>query len=257
MELYAAMIENLDHHLGRLFSYLKKTGKYDNTLIIFFSDNGASPAEFTAYPGTTKAWLERNSDNRFENWGRRGSRIDMGAAWATASNTPLRYFKGLQAEGGIRVPFIAAGPGVTRKGKINSAFTHVMDIAPTLLEIAGVSHPGPGTYKGRKVLPMLGKSMAPFLKGKARVVRSVRDAVGWELFRGRALRQGRWKAIWLDKPFGGGQWQLFDLATDISERNNLAKTKKGRLLLPILVGKWDRYSKSVGVVMPPGPVKLK
>ncbi len=246
MELHAAMVENLDHHLGRLFAHLKKKGLYDNTLIVFFSDNGAAATEVHQYPDTTKEWVERNSDNRLVNMGRRGSRISMGPAWALASNTPLRYFKGLHSEGGIRVPLIIAGPGVARTGQIDSAFTHIMDIAPTLLEVARVSHPG--KYRGRKVLPIRGTSMVPFLAGKSDRVRDDREAVGWELFGRRAVRQGRWKATWLDSPFGPNDWQLFDIEADVSERSDLADTNRKKLYE--LIQLWDQYSDEVGVVLP-------
>ena len=246
MELHAGMAENLDHHLGRLFDHLKRKGVYDNTLIIFFSDNGAHPAEPHQYPGTTKEWLERNSDNRYENMGRRGSRISIGPGWALASSTPFRHFKGLPSEGGIRVPCIIAGPGVTRTGQIDSAFTHVMDIAPTLLEVAGASHAG--EYQGRKVLPMRGKSMVPYLRGRTDAVRDEREHIGWELFGRRAIRQGRWKATWLDSPLGPDDWQLFDIVADPTERNDLAELKKEKLNQLILL--WEEYADSAGVVLP-------
>ena len=246
MELYAGMVENLDHHLGRLFNHLKNGQIYDNTLIIFFSDNGAAATEVHQYPDTSKEWVERNSDNRFENMGRRGSRISVGPAWALASNTPLSYFKGTQYEGGIRVPFIVSGPGVARSGQIQPAFMHVMDIAPTLLELAGLSHPA--VYKGRDVLPIRGKSLVSFLAAKTAVVRNADDVVGWELFGRRAFRQGIWKATWQDSPLGTNDWQLFNLATDISERNDLAGTHKEKL--NDLIQGWEEYRDEVGVVLP-------
>ncbi|MHC4624652.1 MAG: sulfatase-like hydrolase/transferase, partial [Planctomycetota bacterium] len=252
MELHAGMVENLDHHLGRLIEHLKAKGVYDNTLIIFYSDNGAAPTEFHNYPGTTKEWVERNSDNRYENMGKRGSRISIGMAWALAGNTPLRYFKGFHSEGGMRVPCIVAGAGVGRKGQIDSAFTHVMDIAPTLLEVAGVSTSG-AEYKGRKVLPLMGKSMVPFLAGKNDKVRDDDEYVGWEQF-SRAIRQGRWKATWISSPFGTDDWQLFDLEGDISERNDLAKTKPEKLWE--LIRRWEEYADQVGVVLPSTTIQL-
>jgi arylsulfatase len=252
MELHAGMVENLDHHLGRLIEHLKAKGVYDNTLIIFYSDNGAAPTEFHNYPGTTKEWVERNSDNRYENMGKRGSRISIGMAWALAGNTPLRYFKGFHSEGGMRVPCIVAGPGVGRKGQIDSAFTHVMDIAPTLLEVAGVSASG-AEYKGRQVLPLMGKSMVPILAGKNDKVRDDDEHVGWEQF-SRAVRQGRWKATWISSPFGTDDWQLFDLEADISERNDLADTHANKLRELILL--WEEYADEVGVVLPSTTIQL-
>jgi arylsulfatase len=247
-ELHAGMAENMDYHLGRLIKHLKAKGVYDNTLVIFFSDNGAHPAEPHQYPGTTEEWVQRNSDNRYENMGKRGSRISIGPAWALASNTPLRHFKGTIAEGGIRTPLIVAGAGVKRAGQINSAFAHVMDIAPTLLDAAGASHPSPGRYKGREVLPFMGKSMVGYLAGKADFVRGDTEAVGWEAFARRAVRQGRWKATWLDSPFGPDDWQLFDIQMDVSERNDLADKNKEKLWE--LIRRWEEYADEVGVVLP-------
>jgi len=246
MELHAGMVGNVDHHLGRLFDHLKRKGVYDDTLILFFSDNGANPTDPHMYPGSSREWVERNSDNRFENLGRRGSRVAIGAAWALASDTPLRHFKSVHSEGGIRVPFIIAGPGVARTGEIQPAFTHVMDIAPTLLDLAGASHPK--KYKGRQVLPILGKSMRSFLEGRADTVRDESEAVGWELFGRRAIRQGRWKATWLDSPLGSNDWQLFDVVADVSERNDLADSNPEKLRE--LIASWEEYSDSVGVVLP-------
>jgi arylsulfatase len=240
------MVENMDHHVGRLIAHLKEKNLYENTLIIFFSDNGASPVDFEDYPGTSKEWVERNSDNRLENMGRRGSRVGIGAAWSTASNTPLRHFKGVHSEGGIRVPLIIAGPGVARTGQIDSAFTHVMDIAPTLLEFASVSHPG--EHQGRKVLPVLGKSMVALLAGETNTVRADSEAVGWELFGRRAIRQGHWKATWIESPLGANEWQLFDIVADVSERNDLADTNEKKLRELRLL--WEEYADEVGVVLP-------
>jgi arylsulfatase len=225
---------------------LRAEGLYENTLIIFLSDNGAAPTEVHGYPGTSREWVERNSDNRFENMGRRGSRISIGPAWSVASNTPLRYFKGTHAGGGIRVPLIVTGPGVARAGQIQPIFAHAMDIAPTLLELAGVSHPQ--EHQGREVLPMLGTSMAPFLAGASDFVRGPDQAVGWELLGRRAIRQGRWKATWLDGPLGSNDWQLFDVMADVSERNDLADSNPQKL--SELIQLWEEYADQVGVVLP-------
>ena len=254
MEIHAGMVENIDHHLRRVFDYLKRENKYDNTLILLMSDNGASPTEVHNYPGTTREWHQRNSDNRFENMGRRGSRISIGPAWALASNTPLRHFKGVHAEGGIRVPFIVSGPGVTRSGQIDTAFTHVTDVAPTLLEMAGVSHPYPEKYEGRDVSPITGMSMVQLLTGEADTVRDEDDAVAWESLGWRAVRQGRWKAVWLAEPFGPNDWQLFDIVDDMSERDDLETSNRDKLKELILI--WEDYADDVGVVLPMSTISL-
>ena len=249
MELYSAMIDNVDHHLGRLFNHLKKTGDYENTLIIFFSDNGANGTEMHQYPDTDKAWVERNSDNRYENMGRQFSRVGPGPAWAQVSMTPYRLFKGFTTEGGIRTPLIISGPGLTGKGGHNDAFVHVMDISATILDAAGVDHPMT-TYKDRKVEPLRGRSMTNVLNGKSDFIYDNDTAVSWEMLGFRAVRKGDFKLIWLPVPFGNDDWQLYDLAKDPAEMKDLSKQQPK--LREEMISIWKQYSKDVGVILPPG-----
>jgi arylsulfatase A-like enzyme len=249
MELYSAMIDNIDHHLGRLFKHLKETGDYDNTLIIFFSDNGANGNEMHQYPDTDKAWLDRNSDNRYENMGRRFSRVAQGPAWAQVSMTPFRLFKGFTTEGGIRTPLIISGPDVTSRGAHSDAFAHVMDITATILDAADVEHPGT-SYKGRKVEPLRGRSMMKVLNGKSNVIYGNDTAVNWELIGFRAVRKGDLKLVWLPIPFGNDDWQLYDLSKDPAELNDISKEQPK--LRKEMIDLWNQYSEEVGVVLPPG-----
>ena len=244
MELYAAMVSNIDFHVGRLFDYLEKAGKLDDTLIIFFSDNGANGADMHMYPGTDEEWVERNSDNRFANWGRRGSRIAQGAGWAQASSTPFRLFKAFIAEGGIRSPLIISGPVVAHSGETLDAIAHVMDVAPTLLDIAGATYPAPN--KDGVPVPQRGESMVSLLAGKSDAIRSADDYLAWEFFDWRAVRMGNWKATWIAEPFGAGDWQLFDVAKDPGESQDLADQHP--IVTQDLANKWDRYADEVGVV---------
>jgi len=244
MELYAAMVSNIDFHIGRLVTYLEQAGKLDDTLIIFFSDNGANGAEMHMYPGTDEAWVERNSDNRFTNWGRRGSRIAQGAGWAQASSTPFRLFKAFIAEGGIRSPMIISGPPVARSGETLDAITHVMDIAPTLLDIAGATYPAPS--KDGTPVPQRGETIVSLLTAKADTIRGTDDYLAWEFFDWRAIRMGHWKATWIAEPFGAGDWQLFDIAKDPGESQDLAHQHPK--VLQDLADKWDSYADDVGVV---------
>jgi len=244
MEIYAAMVENTDFHIGRLLDYLQTSGRIDNTLVVFFSDNGANGLPMHAYPGTDEAWVERNSDNRFENWGRRGSRIAEGMGWAQASVTPFRLFKGFIAEGGIRSPLIVSGPGVKGVGEIETAFSHVMDLGPTFLEIAGATYPD--TFEGRKVVSQRGKSMLPVLTGKSDSVRGEDEPVGWEMMGWRAVRMGQWKITWIDRPFGTSGWQLFDLTNDPGETKDLHADNPTQLQR--LLKMWDEYEEEVGII---------
>ena len=123
-----------------------------------------------------------------------------------------------------------------------------MDIAPTLLEVAGVPHPYPRKYKGRPVQPLGGRSMASFIAGKVDAVRDDAEAIAWESLGWRAVRQGPWKATWFASPFGPDDWQLFNLDDDLSERNDLSHENKAKLDELILL--WADYAEEVGVVLP-------
>lgn len=247
MEIYAAMIANIDHHIGRLFKHLKQTGQWENTLVIFLSDNGANGSHMHEYPDTDEAWIERNSDNRLENLGRQFSRTATGPAWAQASMTPYRMFKMFVAEGGIRSPLIVAGPGVEKQDVQNDAFSHVMDVAATILEVSQTPHPG-NSYKGRKVEPLRGQSMAPVLSGKTNDVHKDDTAVSWELFGNRAVRKGDFKLLWLAKPFGPDDCQLYNLAKDPGETIDLSG--KMPKLRNEMIEIWNRYSQETGVILP-------
>ncbi len=244
MELYAAMVANIDFHVGRLVAHLEQAGELDNTLIIFFSDNGANGAEMDMYPGTDEAWVARNSDNRFSNWGRRGSRIAQGPGWAQASSTPFRLFKAFIAEGGIRSPLIISGPPLARSGETLDAVAHVMDIAPTLLDIAGTSYPS--SNEDGSLAPPRGKSLMPLLTGRAEGIREEDEYLAWEFFDWRAVRMADWKASWISNPFGSADWQLFDLAVDPGESNDLADEHPA--VIQELADHWEAYAEEVGIV---------
>lgn len=259
MELYAAMLENMDYHIGRVLDHLKAQGQLDNTLVMFMSDNGAEFTEAMALieslgPGPKK-WAEENFDTRPENWGRKGSLVDYGVAWAQVGAVPFRMFKHYVAEGGIRSPLIMAGPGVNHSGDVTNAFVHATDIAPTFLELAGATHPG--TLPGAKVLAPRGKSLVPLLSGKATAVRSDTDWVGWEMFGNRAVRQGDWKLLYITKEAGGrDEWELFNLKNDPAETNDLSASNPAER--KALLALWDQYVKDNGVVLTgDGPFRAK
>ena len=257
MEVYAAMVANMDHHIGRVLGHLKANGQLDNTLVLFFSDNGAEPVELLELAASVdpamKVWLEKNWDTRPENCGRKMSVCDYGAAWAQVGSTPFNYFKHYTAEGGIRSPLIAAGPGVVSDGQTTRAVLHVTDVVPTLLELAGVSHPS--QRGGSDQAPLTGKSMQPVLVGKAQDIRSADEWIGWELFGNRALRQGDWKALSLLKAAGGtGEWQLYNLKDDPTESRDLASSQPAKLAE--LTRLWDLYASQNGVILTgDGPFK--
>jgi arylsulfatase A-like enzyme len=248
MEIYAAMIGNIDHHIGRVLQYLEKSGKKKDTLVVFFSDNGANGFKMDSYPGTDEAWMEHNSDNRFSNWGKRGSRIAQGPGWAQASSTPFHLYKNFLAEGGIRSPLIMSGPGVAYQGETVKGVAHVMDLAPTFLQLAGVTYPP--TYNGHPVEQPRGKSMVALLSKNSSTVRGPDDAIGWEYNNLKAIRIGDHKGTWIGKPFGPSEWRIFNLRADPGESKDLS-TQKPKLRQR-LIDAWNEYAESVGVIPPEG-----
>jgi len=253
MELYAGMVENLDYHVGRLIDYLKKIGEYENTVFLVFGDNGAEGSDlFKMIAGTpgTRDYLFASihwSQTHPNAWGDPGSYVAYGPMWAQVSMTPFSQYKGWLAEGGIRNGLIVSGPIVKRpKGSINQGLMHVADLMPTFLEIAGAGYPK--TSHGQELPPLMGKSWLPMLAGQVESPRTDQDYLAWEIFGNRALRQGDWKLRWEYKPLGKGDWELFNLATDPSERKDVASAhpEKVRALLAL----WDEYVRKNNVVLP-------
>lgn len=252
MEIYASMVEYMDDQIGRVFDYLKEIGEYENTVIIFISDNGAEGNDLRGMVAGQVGSLgflhamNNFSENGHNSIGRKGTYAEYGPAWAQVSMAPFRLYKGLLAEGGTRSPLIISGPGVEGAGGINKeAVLHVMDIVPTILEMAEVQHPS--TFQGRQIAQIQGKSWVDMLNNKVRSPRSSDDWLGWELFGNRALRKADWKITWLYEPFGIYDWQLFNLAEDPGEQYDLSDKfpqKKEEL-----VALWDEYAKTNGVII--------
>ncbi len=253
MELYAGMMENLDYHIGRLIDYLKKTGEYENTIFIVFGDNGAEGndlfAQIAGTPGTRDFLFSAiNWSQTHPNaWGDPGSYVSYGPMWAQVSMTPFSQYKGWLAEGGIRNALIVSGPAVKRaKGSINHGIMQVGDIMPTLLEIAGTSYPK--TYEGRELPLLNGKSWAQMLAGKTESPRVEQDYLAWEIFGNRAVRQGNWKLRWQYKPFGKGEWELFNLVADPAERKDLAADHPDKV--KSMLSLWENYVRTNNVILP-------
>ncbi|KAJ9495292.1 hypothetical protein H2202_009320 [Exophiala xenobiotica] len=250
METFAGMVQNMDRQIGRVISYLKSTGEFDNTVVLFMSDNGAEGLLLEAYPVVTENifdYIERYYDNSLDNVGRFNSYVWYGPRWASAATAPSRLYKSFSSEGGIRVPFILRYPKLTssRAGQVDTSFATVMDVMPTFLELAGIQHPG-NTYRGRQIRPMRGKSWLSYLiDPQQRHIHDEETVVGWELFDRQALRKGRWKAVMIPEPYGPGKWQLYDLSIDPGETEDLAGRERGKL--QELLKHWDEYAKEVGV----------
>ena len=180
-------------------------------------------------------------------WGDPGSYVAYGPMWAQVSMTPFSQYKGWVAEGGIRNALIVSGPVVERpKGSINQGLMHVADIMPTLLEIAGAGYSK--TRDGRELPPLMGKSWGRVLAGQAESPRVEQDYLAWEIFGNRAVRQGDWKLRWQIKPYGKGDWELFNLAKDPAEREDLAAQNPDRV--KAMLAAWESYVKANNVILP-------
>jgi arylsulfatase len=251
MEVYAGMVDRMDYNVGRVIDYLSASGELDNTVVIFMSDNGAEGAIVEAMPlrgAQIAAQIEKHCDNSLDNLGRPTSFIWYGPRWAQAATAPSRLHKAFTTQGGIRVTGFITWPGFARQQQIGTAFSTVMDIAPTLLELAGTTHPGT-SYRGREVAAMRGRSLVEYLTGAAENVHDADTGTGWELFGRRAIRQGDWKALYLPAPYGPGSWQLYDLASDPGEIDDLAASQPDKLAE--LLALWDRYVEETGVILDP------
>ncbi len=244
MEVYAAMIDYMDGQMKRVFDYLKEIGEYENTMIVFFSDNGANGVLPTAYPGQTEEYLS-SFDNSLENRGLVNSYIETGPGWAQASMSPSRMFKTFTAEGGIRTPFLVNPPGkLANAGTMNHSFFHVRDIMPTFLDLAGVSHSE--EFDGREVRPMQGKSVLGLLTGTVEYPYAEAGQVGYEVFGLKAFFDGDWKVLLMPHPFGKGDWELYKLKDDPAEMNDLSKQHPEKL--KELVARWEQYKEDNGVL---------
>jgi arylsulfatase len=245
MEIYAAMIERVDQNVGRVLEVLEKQGRYENTLIVFMSDNGANPKEPHFYAPNTPEQIARDYDNSLENMGRKGSFVSIGGAWAEVTNTPLSYFKTTTYEGGTQVPLIVLGPGVVKRGVDTSQLLHVADVFLTLLDFAGVERPA--EHRGFALAPLYGRSWKPYLcEETCAPVRGPFDTLGFEMLECRAILKGDWKLVFMAPPYGENDWQLFNLRDDPRELNDLVGQEPEKYLE--LQAEWQAYARAVGYI---------
>lgn len=242
MELYAAMVDNLDDHVGRLLAYLEDHGLEESTLVVFMSDNGAAAEDFYNV-GPYRDYLRAQFDNDYGNMGKPRSFVSYGPQWAEAGSAPFSRYKGFTREGGLVAPMIAAGQGVAGRDESNSVYVTVMDLAPTFLELAGVGYPA-----GDDRPPMQGKSIKGLLSGTSPQVHGD-DYVTAMFHNGRAyLRQGDWKISTLSEPFDESAFELHDLARDPGETTDLAGSHPEKLAE--LIELWRAERKRFGIVLP-------
>ena len=241
MAVYAAMVEAMDYHLGRLVEHLKNTGDYDNTVFIFASDNGSEASG----PANADTALNRFAlsrvgyTNDYDTLGLKGSFNSISPSFASASAAPLAYYKFYVGEGGMRVPMIIAGNAVPEKNRLSNAFTFVTDITPTILALSGVSAPQQ-RYGGRPIEPMIGRNLVPLLDGSADRVYTDSDAVGYEIAGNAALFHGDYKIVINRSPEGDGQWHLYNIVTDPGETVDLSSLEPA--LLQRMLGMYQQYT---------------
>ena len=247
MEVHAAMVDCVDQNIGRIVDELKRRGLYDNTLIIFTSDNGASSEN---YPigDFDRQDRTRNGDMLVWNSPSPGGQLTynyLHTGWAGAVNTPYRYWKTTQFHGGTAAPTIIhwpAGMAETKAGTITSQPCSFLDVMPTCMELAGADYPS--FYGGNSIKPLCSeaRSLVPLLQGQERW--NDERVMYWEHENGKAIRKGNWRLTAL----AGGEWQLFDLEHDLSETTNLAEERpeKVREMKEL----WNIWAKSVGLNVP-------
>jgi arylsulfatase A-like enzyme len=237
MEIYAGMIDNMDYNIGRLVKYLKDIGEYDNTLFVFLSDNGPDIFDFNETPDKTNPYAYMGTANSYTAYG---------PQWAHASSAVNRLYKGYSSEGGIRCPMIVKMPFQKKGRGIVSAFTTIMDLAPTFLDLAGGSYPS--SYKGQQLTSYKGASLLPFLSKRTSYVHNEDYVMGWELFGRCAIRKGKWKITKIERPFGKGDFELFDLEKDPTESNDISQIH--RYKYHEMLEHWKSYVKDNGVILP-------
>lgn len=267
MEVYAAMVDNMDQGIGRIVAELEKHNQMENTLIFFLQDNGGcaeglgrrSRGKFTKR--TEKPPLKPMAKETLQTGmiprqtrdgypviqgpgimpGPADTYIAYGRAWANVSNTPFREYKHWVHEGGISTPLIVHWPkGFNRKNKLEHQPGHLIDIMATCVDVSGATYPKK-FHDGNDIHPMEGRSLVPVFEGK----KIQREAIYWEHEGNRAVRVGKWKLV---AKGGRGPWELYDMEADRTETNNLATAQPERV--KEMAALWHAWAKRANVLRP-------
>ncbi len=226
MAVHAAMVDRMDREIGRILDQLRAMKALDDTLIFFLSDNGAS----------AEIMVRGDGHDPHAECGTGATFLCIGPGWSTMCNTPFRRHKTWVHEGGISTPLIVHWPrGIAARGELRRTSGHVIDLVPTLLEVAGGKRPE--KWDGQPVPPPPGKSLVPLFARDGTVEH---DTIWWLHEGNRALRAGNWKIVAAGKD---SPWELYDLSTDRSESKDLAKEKpeKVRELAAIWTRQFEEY----------------
>jgi arylsulfatase A-like enzyme len=214
MAVYAGMLEYMDMSIGRVLTYLKDKNLLNNTVVVFMSDNGGEATELMdSFPD----YYRKNFDLTYERLGQKGSYSEYGPGWANVAMTPFSGFKIMTSEGGTRAPLIIRYPKEVGEGQRTGAFASVLDVAPTLLDFAGVQ-----ASKNLATLP--GHTMAPLLDGSSKEIHGSNEVFVAEIAGNIALYRGDYKLVRNLPPFGDKQWHLYNLRLDPIEANDLASS---------------------------------
>lgn len=239
MAIYAAMIDRVDQNIGKLIDSLKSHDAIDNTLIMFLSDNGGCAEGGTLGRGEFRDIRKRNLET--------GN--SYGAAWASASNTPMRLYKHFNHEGGVATPFLLHWPGgIEPQSDWYRQPAQLIDVMPTLLDVAGADYPK--YFNEHEILPLEGVSLRPAFTGKS-LSRSQPIFVEHES--NAMARDGRWKLV--GRRVAGptsvdhSRWELYDMEADRTETNDLAQQMPDKV--NELAAQWTDWSQRVGVYPKP------
>jgi arylsulfatase len=223
MAVYAAQIDRMDQGIGKVLAQLEAMDQSDNTLVLFLADNGGC-AEV----------IDRGQPGKPA--GDKDSYLSYGVGWANASNTPFRLYKHWVHEGGISSPLIAAWPSGIKKPGITAQPSHLIDLMATCVDLGQAKYPT--QHNGQPITPLAGKSLAPIFRGEP-LQRG--EHLYWEHEGNRAVRDGQWKLVARHNQ----PWELYDLAADRTELNNLAQKHPDRVAS--LSQAWDKWATDVGV----------
>ena len=244
MELYAAMVENADYHIGRLIDRLKANAQYENTIIVLMSDNGASNTDL--YNDPRGGYCRLHHDNSFENMGKPSSWVGHGISWANSMMSPKLGYKTWYSEGGISVPFIISGGYTQGNGNIRKELFEIRDLAPTFLEMTEVEYPE--IYQGKPVAQPTGKSVLSLLKEGKSLTEEFQNRIFAAEERGHAyLRKGDWKIVNFGQASDTAQFKLYNLRDDLGERLDVSKenpSKKQELL-----HEWLTFKEETGILL--------
>ena len=223
MEVYAGMVDAMDTHIGRLMDYLRSIDEYENTIFIFTSDNGAegSPLISPTAQSPLDQWFQQvDYETGIETLGERGSWVAIGPSNATIAASPLAYYKFHANEGGLRVPLVMSGPGITGRGQLTDEFVFVTDLAPTILGLLNIGNHN-GSWQGGAVEEIVGKDFSSFLAGEDQIIHSVDEAIGYELGGNSALFKGDHKIVINKLERNETEWSLYNIKIDPGEVNDL------------------------------------